>query len=76
VDHTGVFSGLPEVFFNDSDSTSRCNPDFIRHADEGTPEREQGSTGNVLASIDVDEIYKRTESTKKKRRKLRNVPSH
>jgi hypothetical protein len=50
VKHTRVFSGLPEILFNDRLDTSRGKSDSIEHTDKLTPEGEQGGAGDVLTS--------------------------
>jgi hypothetical protein len=59
VEHASVFSGLPEIFFNDSDSTRRGDFDLMHHADEGLPKREERRARNVLGGIPVHKVNER-----------------
>jgi hypothetical protein len=50
VEHTGVFSGLSEILFNDRLDAGRGKSDSLKHADELTPEGKKGGAGDVLTS--------------------------
>ncbi len=50
VEHTGVFSGLFEILFDNRLDASRSKSDSLKHADKLTPEGEERSAGDVLTS--------------------------
>ncbi len=50
VEHTGVFSGLFEILFNDWLSTGRSKSDSLEHANKIAPEGEKRGAVDVGAS--------------------------
>ncbi len=50
VEHTGVFSGLFEILFDNRLNTSRGKSDSLEHADKIAPEGEEGGAVDVSAS--------------------------
>jgi hypothetical protein len=50
VEHTGVFSSLFEILFDNRLDASRSKSDSIEHADKIAPEGEEGGAEDVLTS--------------------------
>jgi hypothetical protein len=76
MEHARVFSGLPEILFNDLVDTSRGKSDTLKHPHKRPPEREERSARDVFTRISIDEIDVRPERAEKERRELGNVPRH